>query len=238
MSRLWSGCQIAGSPDHKRNQWEACKHAGGKNEIHNTQSRIKRKTLVRSKNRQRNLKIVLVLVIAVTIGIVLVTFLRYRNNADNSAPLLSDDQNQASISIGKVHHTATKDGKKEWSLVADSARYMEEEKRALFENIEVVYYMDDGSEVSLTADRGYLQTDSNDIQVEGNVLVNNGTYQIETRALNYNHASRRLHTDNRVKVSGDWFNLSADAVAVDLNTRQAEFQGNVKGVLSEDTDLQ
>ena len=173
------------------------------------------------------------LVIAVTIGIVLAAFLRYRNNADNSDPLLSDDQNKASISIGKVHHTATKDGKKEWSLVADSAHYIEKENRALFENLEVVFYMDDGGEVSLTADRGYLQTDSNDIQVEGNVLVDNGTYRIETMALNYNHESRRLHTDDRVKVSGEWFTLSADAVAVDLNTQKSEFQGNVKGVLSE-----
>ena len=83
------------------------------------------------------------------------------------------------------------------------------------------------------ADRGYLQTESNDIQVEGDVLVKNGTYRIETRALNYNHKLRRLHTDDRVKVSGEGLSLSADAASVDLNTRKSEFKGNVKGVLSE-----
>lgn len=172
--------------------------------------------------------------IGVTIAIVLVAFLRYRDNADNSEPLLSDDQDKASISIGKVHHTATRDGKKEWSLVADSAHYMEKENRALFKNLEVVFYMDNGSDVSLTADRGYLQTESNDIQVDGNVLVNNGTYRFETRSLTYFHKSRRLHTDDQVKVSSDWFTLYADAVSVDLNAQKSEFKGNVKGVLSED----
>ena len=187
-----------------------------------------------SKHIQRRLKIGLALVIAVTIGIVLVTFMRFRNHTAGTDAALPDDQKRASISIGKVHHTATRDGKKEWSLVADSAHYLENENKALFENLLVVFYMDDGSEVSLTADRGYLRTDSNDIQVEGHVLVNNGMYRFETRSLEYFHQSRRLHTDDPVTVSGDWFTLSADAVSVDLNQQQSEFKGNVKGVLSED----
>ena len=186
-----------------------------------------------TKNNQRRFKIILVLVIALTIGIVLATFMRYRNDVDNSENVFSDDQSQASISIGKVHHTATKNGKKEWSLVADSAHYLEKENKVLFKNMKVLFYMDDGSEVSLTADRGYLLTESNDIQVEGDVLVNNGTYRFETRSLNYFHQSRILQTSDPVNVSGEWFTLSADAVSVDLNAQQSDFKGNVKGVLSE-----
>lgn len=186
-----------------------------------------------SKNKQRRLRSVLMIVIAVTIGTVVAVFMKDRHNADNGEPFLPGDQNKASISIGKVHHTATRNGKKEWSLVAESAHYIENEKRALFENLHVVFYMEDGSEVNLTADRGYLQTDSNDIQVEGDVLVDNGDYRLETGALNYNHNLRQLHTDVQVNVYGGWFTLSADAVSVDLNTQQSEFKGNVKGVLRE-----
>ena len=186
-----------------------------------------------SKNIQRRLKILLALVIAITIAIVLVTFMRLRNNADDSEPNLADDQNQASISIGKVHHTATRDGRKEWSLVADSAHYLDKENKVLFKKLEAIFFLDDGSEVSLSADRGYLQTESKDIQVEGDVLVDNGTYRFETSSLNYYHQSRRLRTDDPVKVSGEWFTLKADAVSVDLNAQQSEFTGNVKGVLSE-----
>lgn len=171
--------------------------------------------------------------IAVTIGMVLASFLRYRNNTESSEPALADDKNNASISIGKVHHTATKNGKREWSLVADSAHYIEKENRAIFENLEVVFYMEDGGEVNLTADRGYLQTDSNDIKVEGNVRASNGAYWIETKTLNYNHELRRLHTNDRVKVTSERFSLSADGVEVDLNTQKSEFNGNVKGILSE-----
>ncbi len=187
------------------------------------------------KKKQRHLKIALILAIIITIGIVLGTFVRYRKDKDNSEPLLSADQSKANISLGKVHQTATRNGAKEWSLVADAAHYIEKEKRALFDNIEVVFFMEDGSEVKLTADRGFLHTDSNNITAEGNVLVDNGTYRIETESLNYDHGLRVLHTDDRVKVSGEMFSLSGDTVSVDLNTRKSDFQGNIKGVLSEAT---
>ena len=187
-----------------------------------------------SKNTQRRLKIVLALVIVITIGIVLVTFMRHRNTAGDSEAAFSEDENRASISIGKVHHTATKNGKKEWSLVADSAHYLEKDNRVLFKNLDVVFYMDDGKKVSMTADKGYLHTDTNDIQVEGDVQVDNGTYRFETSSLNYYHESRQMHTDDAVNVSGEWFNLSADAVSIDLNAQKSDFKGNVKGILSED----
>ena len=183
--------------------------------------------------KQRHLKATLILVIVVTIGIVLAAFLRFQKDADTSDTLLSDDQNKASISIGKVHQTATKEGAKQWSLVADSAHYIENENRALFRNLEVVFFMEDGSEVVMTADRGYLQTETKDIQMEGNVQVDYGMYRIETESLDYHHESRRLHTDERARVSGELFTLTADAVWFDMNTQQSKFLGNVKGVLSE-----
>jgi len=187
------------------------------------------------KKKQRHLKIALILAIIITIGIVLGTFVRYRKDKDNNEPLLSADQSKANISLGKVHQTATRNGVKEWRLVADAAHYIEKEKRALFDNIEVVFFMEDGSEVKLTADHGFLNTDSNNITAEGNVRVDNGTYRIETESLNYDHGLRVLHTDDRVKVSGEMFSLSGDTVSVDLNTRKSDFQGNIKGVLSETT---
>jgi len=189
------------------------------------------------KKKQRHLKIALILAIVITIGIVLGTFVRYRKDKDHSEPLLSADQSKANISLGKVHHTATRNGVKEWSLVADAAHYIDKEKRALFDNIEVVFFMEDGSEVKLTADRGFLHTESNNIAAEGNILVDNGTYRIETESLNYDHGLRVLHTDDRVKVSGEMFSLSGDTVSVDLNTRKSDFQGNIKGVLSEATNF-
>lgn len=194
--------------------------------------------MVSSQSSRRRLKIVLVLVMVATIGVVLGVFIRYRDNSGGIQPLLSDDYSKASVSIGKVHHTATRDGQTEWRLVADSAHYMRAENRALFKNLAVVFYMEDGSEVNLTAERGYLQTETNDIQVEGNVKVNNGPYWLETDDLKYSHTSRRLHTNEPVRLSGEWFNLSADAMSMDLNTQQSEFQGNVKGILSEDILLQ
>jgi len=186
---------------------------------------------------QRNLKLVLFLTIVVSIGIVLAIFIGYRKNQNTNEPILPSDQDNASISIGKVHQTATKDGGTEWRLTADTAHYMENENRAVFDNLDVVFYTKKGDEVHLTADRGHLRTDSNDIEVEGNVIADNGSYTIETESLSYRHASRILFTDKPVKVSGDLFSLTADTVSLDLNTQKSDFVGNVKGILSEDITL-
>ena len=109
--------------------------------------------------------------------------------------------------------------------------------RAVFDNLQVVFFTEKGEEVRLTADRGHLKTNSNDIKVYGNVKADNGRFTIETESLSYRHASRVLFTDQPVKVSGDLFTLTADSVALDLNTEKSEFAGNVTGVLSEDVSL-
>ena len=187
--------------------------------------------------QKRLLKFALTLAIVATVAVVVATFVKDRQGDESSAPLLTEDQNKASISLGKVHHTATKDGRKEWSLTADSAHYIESESRAMFDNLKVVFFMEDGTEVRMSADRGSVQTDAKNIKVAGNVKVDNGAYRMETSALEYDHQARRLYTDQPVRVSGATFTLSADEVWVDLESRQSEFKGNVRGNLSEAIDF-
>ena len=190
-----------------------------------------------SNNKQRNVKLALFLTIAVSIGIVLTVFIGYRRDRDANEAILNTEQNNASISIGKVHQTATRDGVKEWSLTADAAHYIENENRALFDNLKVIFYTKEGDEVHLTADRGHMKTDSKDIEVHGNVIADNGRFTIETESLSYRHASRILSTDQPVKVSGDLFSLTANAASLDLNSQKSDFVGSVKGILSEDVSL-
>ncbi|MCG6910781.1 MAG: LPS export ABC transporter periplasmic protein LptC [Deltaproteobacteria bacterium] len=187
--------------------------------------------------QKRLLKFALILAIAITIATVVTIFVRYRRHTKGGEETLHGDRGKATISIGKVHHTATRDGVREWTLTADSADYMDSENQAFLNNLEVVFYMKDGDAITVHADRGYLKTDTKDIKVEGNVVVDNGVYRLETSTLSYNHTARRLYTHQAVKVWGDMFTLSADNVSVDLKSRRSEFLGNVRGVLSEAFNL-
>ena len=76
----------------------------------------------------RKLKFFLIFFIIILLGIIIAVFSTYRNILDKTAGLKSAIQSAAKMSLGKVHHTATRDGVIEWSLDANSARLLDKKK--------------------------------------------------------------------------------------------------------------
>lgn len=187
--------------------------------------------------KQKRLKRMLLLVIFMTIGIILAIFLHYRPKpALQEAPDIATEEG-AQIAIGRVHQTATRDGFTEWNLEAASVKYMESEKKALFTDISVTFFIKDRSPVYLTANEGILQTESKDIEVSGDVVVKNDQYRMETERLAYQHEKRLLFTEVPVKIIGNDFDLTSDRLSVDLNQQRAWFKGHVKGTVNENATL-
>ena len=92
---------------------------------------------------------------------------------------------------------------------------------------------EDWGKVYLTASQGILFTRNNNIQVQGNVRVVNDRYTLVAETLDYEHAQRRLSTDRPVTITGQAFVLSSSSMIYDLNTNQAQLDGNVKGIVHE-----
>jgi LPS export ABC transporter protein LptC len=185
----------------------------------------------------RKLKFFLISIIIISLGIIIAVFSVYRSMLDETAGLKSAIQSAAKMSLGKVHQTATRDGVIEWSLDASSARLLDEKKQLILDDLSVVFYMKDGKEAYLTAEKGFLHTDSNDIEVFGNVVVKNDNYVLKTEKLNYEHTSRILFSHVFVEISSDSEKLTADTIFFDLNTKKTMLEGNVKGIFSENINL-
>ncbi|NIW00262.1 LPS export ABC transporter periplasmic protein LptC, partial [Candidatus Saccharibacteria bacterium] len=79
-------------------------------------------------------------------------------------------------------------------------------------DLKVTFFLDDASEITLTADKGILNTDSNDIEVSGNVVVINREYKLLTEELNYAHDKRVLYSTAPVTISGPEAHLAADKI--------------------------
>lgn len=177
------------------------------------------------------LKFFLLAIIVIALCIILSVFLFKRN--------ISDEQNEfapvsekADISIGKVRHTSTRDGLKEWSLEAISAKFADTQKQVIFRELSIIFFMKNG-EIVLTADNGILKTDSKDIEVNGNVAVKNEGYRLVAESLNYNHAKHKIFSIVPVKITGEFFNINADTMSFDLNTNKVLLKGKVKGMFSD-----
>jgi LPS export ABC transporter protein LptC len=161
---------------------------------------------------------------------VLFVFLNYRFFSDDQVGPLSL-KDKATLSLDKVDHTATKNGIKQWSLKAKTANFYQGSNEARFNTLTLVFYTDNGQPVTLTADNGRLDTETNDISTSGNVVVVNGPYTLETETLQYNNKERILTAPVPAKITNELSHITADRMTMDLNTTITVMDGNVKGVI-------
>jgi len=141
-------------------------------------------------HNHKKLKLILLSIILVAVGVTLTVFVRNRRILEKEENIVSGIQSKANISIGKAHQTATKNGIKEWSLDATSVNYIVKKNQAIFQDLSVTFYLKDKSEVYLTANKGILKTDSNDMELFGNIVVKNLKYRLKTENLFYRHNKR------------------------------------------------
>ena len=186
---------------------------------------------------QKKLKFFLISLIFLTFGVIVIVFLQYRHVLEKNDTLVSIVQNKANISIGKAHQTATRNGRKEWSLDAASADYMAKNNQAIFKDLSVTFYLKDETKVYITANQGILETDSNDMEIYGNVVVKNKDYKLRCENLYYKHSEGIILSKVPVNITGDSFELVADSMSLNLNTNKALFEGKVKGTFSEQFTL-
>jgi LPS export ABC transporter protein LptC len=184
--------------------------------------------------KNKKLRFIVLAVILVTVGTVVSVFIGYQKVSNVPELLLDSIKDGANLSLGKIRQTATRNGIKEWSLEAGSALYIENEKKAVLKNLFITYYLKDRSEVYIEAEQGILQTDTNDIEVSGNVVVRNESYQLKTRRLTYEHERRLIISNDPVHISGDDVELSAATLKYDLDANKIVLRGNVEAAISKD----
>lgn len=183
------------------------------------------------RKKPKRIKLFLSVVIIGCLAVTVVVFMGYRRILEKQDDLAAAFQGDVDVSIDKIHHVATKDGKKEWSLDARAARIKGQKNEVILEDISAVFFMKDGTNVYLTGDEGLLKTDSKDIEVKGNILVKNKDYRLKTEKLHYNHKKRVIICEVPVKLSGSSFHLTAETMSIDLNTQKAVLEGSVKGTI-------
>ncbi|MBW2644287.1 MAG: LPS export ABC transporter periplasmic protein LptC, partial [Deltaproteobacteria bacterium] len=153
-------------------------------------------------HNHKKLKLILLSIIFVAVGITLTVFVSHRRILEKEENIVSSVQNKANISIGKAHQTATKNGIKEWSLDATSVNYIVKKNQAIFQDLSITFYLKNKTEVYLTANKGILKTDSNDMELFGNIVVKNLKYRLKTENLLYRHNKRIILSKVPVKVTG------------------------------------
>jgi LPS export ABC transporter protein LptC len=82
-----------------------------------------------------------------------------------------------------------------------------------------------------------LKTESNDIAVSGNVVLNNKEYKLLTEKLNYAHERRVLYSSAPVIITGTSSQLAADSISFDLNSNKITMEGSVEATIAKNFKL-
>jgi LPS export ABC transporter protein LptC len=187
--------------------------------------------------KPKKLKVFLLATIFISLGGVIWIYIVFQQDPAVSESVPESVEPDATLSVGKIHHTATRKGKKEWSLEAASANYMGKTSQMVLKDLMVTFFIDDTSEITLEADKGILNTDSNDIEVSGNVVVISKEYKLLTERLNYANDKRVLYSKAPVTISGPTVDLAADKISFDLNTQKITLEGSVETTLDNNFTL-
>jgi LPS export ABC transporter protein LptC len=187
--------------------------------------------------KPKKIKIFLLATIFITLGGVIGIYIGFRQDSNISELVPESVEPDATLSVGKIHQTATRNGKKEWSLEANSAHYIKEMNQMVLKDLTVTFFLKDNSELNLVADRGILKTDSNDMEVSGNVMVNNNEYRLITEKLSYTHHRRVLYSKVPVTISGNSTRVFADAISFDLNSKKLTLEGSVETTIAKNFKL-
>ena len=117
-----------------------------------------------------------------------------------AAQLGSED---GSLTLNNFEYRDVKRGHARWAVWAVKATYFEDRKETVLDQVRAVFFLKNGGEVELLGDKGVLHTDTNNMEVIGNVGVTYGKdYKLTTDRLLYNRDKELIYTDAQLVLEG------------------------------------
>ncbi len=179
----------------------------------------------------------LIVAIVLLAGAIAALFINFRYSTNPSEQPEIPEDTGATLSISRFAHTAMKNGKKEWTLHADTARLFSESQKAALSRLEAVFFMENGEQITMNADRGEVDMASKNLRAWDNVVVHSPEYTLKTETLNYTYDSRILVIDAPLEITGETMAFTADSARYEMDDKTAFFEGNIETWLDNTIDL-
>ena len=106
-----------------------------------------------------------------------------------------------------------------------------QENTVRLKDISIIFFRQGNSNVTLTAVEGELNSQTNDMSLNGNIVAVMTPYKITTENLNYEHQLRIIHMNKPVKIIGPSMLLQANKMTYGIETEIIKCDGNIKGTL-------
>lgn len=181
--------------------------------------------------KKLNVRNLLALLIVVLAG-ALVATVAYNFRGVEPREIIETLPRNVDLSLKKINYTETREGKRIWTLTADSVDHSASDETTRLENIRMTFY-DVRGDVVLTAERGELREREREVTVSGDVVVENPDYALRTERLQYHNADRSIRTSEPVRLVGERMEVTGVGMRLDIETRQLKLLSAVEARIAE-----
>jgi LPS export ABC transporter protein LptC len=171
--------------------------------------------------------VLIVATLAVILSVTAILAIGLRREPEKA--LLKIMSDRVDLQVKNVHYIEVGDSGMKWEITADTARYRKKENLALFEKVKVRLVMKDGRVFEMNGDQGRLNTQSRDMEIEGNVgIVSENGDRISTDRLLYRNAGKRIETDRSVVMENGSVRISGVGMILALDEKKVTLLSQVR----------
>jgi LPS export ABC transporter protein LptC len=176
------------------------------------------------KTKRKTVLIVAILMVILSVAaIISISLLKSPEKA-----LLKIMSDRVDLQVKNVHYTEVGDSGMTWEIKADTVRYRKKENLALFDQVTVRLLMKDGRVFVMNGDRGRFNTQSRDMEIEGNVgIVSENGDRFATDRLLYRDAGKRIETDRPVIMENGSVRISGVGMILTLDEKKVRLLSQV-----------
>ena len=143
-----------------------------------------------------------------------------------AAELTSEDGN---LTLKNFEYRDVKQGNSRWTVWADTATYFEERKETELDQVRAVFFLKKGGQVDLAGDKGVLHTDTNNMEIHGNVGVTFGKgYKLTTDRLFYNRDKKLIYTDAQVVLTGPRITTKGRGMRIEIERKSVSILHHIE----------
>lgn len=142
---------------------------------------------------------------------------------------------KAALKLNVFEQISKKNGITEWKLKASSATLLKDRNQAVLNDVDIVFFTKENTQVHLTADLGELNTQTHDMNFSSHVIVRYQHYTLASETLHYDKKAHIIRSDSRVTVDDEDSVIKADNMQILLNQDLIILKGHVEGQFSENS---
>ncbi len=168
---------------------------------------------------------ILILLTTLILGVVLWRHIQSRPIQE----LLDTMPQHIDLALDQLNYTQTENGIKRWTLKSERAEYLRDNQLVNLTGVDLLFFnAGDAGDVTLRADRGQLQEETRQIDVQGGVVVTtSGDDVLNTAALHYDDQQQLLSTDQPFQYRNPQMTLEGIGLRLDLGKNTMFVEKNV-----------